>query len=256
VNAHSEHARQWVHIGSGGFALLLRWLTWWQAALLAVVALAFNLLLLPRLGGHHLYRPVDIARGFPLGILLYPLAVLLLVLLFPSRLDIVAAAWAILAFGDGFATLIGRATRSPQLPWNPDKTIGGTTAFIVCGTLGGIAFAWWVRPAIVPPPPLAFTILAPLAAAIAAAFVETIPVRLDDNISVPATAAAVLWLASLVDVAAWQASRLRVVITSTASGKTSPVALCRLFSTPRPSGLVRVSGTPARPPSLRSSRSG
>jgi uncharacterized protein (TIGR00297 family) len=68
-----------------------------------------------------------------------------------------------------------------------------------------------VRPAIVPPPPLAFTIVAPLAAAIAAAFVETIPVRLDDNISVPATAAAVLWLASLVDVAAWQASRHAVI---------------------------------------------
>jgi len=208
---HSERARQWVHIGSGLFALLLRILTWWQAAALAAFALIFNALALPRVGGRRLYRPVDEARGFPLGILLYPLAVLLLVLLFPSRLDIVAAAWAILAFGDGFATLIGRATRSPQLPWNPDKTIGGTTAFIVCGTLGGIAFAWWVRPAIVPPPPLAFTILAPLAAAIAAAFVETIPVRLDDNISVPATAAAVLWLASLVDVAAWQASRQAVL---------------------------------------------
>ena len=208
---HSERARQWVHIGSGLFALLLRILTWWQAAALAAFALAFNALALPRLGGRRLYRPVDEARGFPLGILLYPLAVLLLVLLFPSRLDIVAAAWAILAFGDGFATLIGRATRSRHLPWNPDKTIGGTTAFIVCGALGGMCFAWWVRPALAPPPPVAFTILAPLAAAVAAGFVETIPVRLDDNISVPATAAAVLWLASLVDGAAWQASRQAVI---------------------------------------------
>ena len=208
---HSEHARQWVHIGSGLFALLLRVLTWWQAAALAAFALVFNALALPRVGGRRLYRPVDEARGFPLGILLYPLAILLLVLLFPSRLDIVAAAWAILAFGDGFATLIGRATRSRHLPWNPDKTIGGTTAFIVCGAVGGIGFAWWVRPAIVPLPPLAFTILAPLAAAIAAGFVETIPVRLDDNISVPATAAAVLWLASLIDVASWHASRQTVI---------------------------------------------
>ena len=208
---HSERARQWVHIGSGLFALLLRVLTWWQAAALAAFALGFNALALPRVGGRRLYRPVDEARGFPLGILLYPLAVLLLILLFPSRLDIVAAAWAILAFGDGFATLIGRATRSRRLPWNPDKTIGGTMAFIACGALGGIGFAWWVRPAIVPLPPVAFTILAPLAAAIAAGFVETIPVRLDDNISVPATAAAMLWLGSLVDVASWQASRQAVI---------------------------------------------
>ena len=218
---HSERARQWVHVGSGLFALLLRILTWWQAAALAAFALLFNALALPRVGGRRLYRPVDEARGFPLGILLYPLAVLLLVLVFPSRLDIVAAAWAILAFGDGFATLIGRAAsnrttsaaaRAGHLPWNADKTIAGTAAFIICGALGAIAFAWWVSPAVVPRPPLAFTILAPLAAAIAAGFVETIPVRLDDNISVPVTAAAVLWIASLMDVAAWQASRQAVLL--------------------------------------------
>src|SRR3954471_21281978 len=215
---HSERARQWVHIGSGLFALLLRLLTSWQAAALAAFALAFNGLALPRLGGRRLYRPVDEARGFPLGILLYPLAVLLLVLLFPSPLHLVAAAWAILAFGDGFATLIGGATQSQHLPWNPDKTIAGTTAFIVCGGLGGVALALWARPGILPPappplppPPLAFTILAPLAAAIAAGFVETIPVRLDDNISVPATAAAVLWIASLIDVTAWHTSRQAVI---------------------------------------------
>ena len=43
---------------------------------------------------------------------------------------------------------------------------------------------------------------------------------------------------------------------STAWGKTSPVALCRELSTPTPSGLVRVSGSPARAASLRSNRFG
>src|SRR5262249_36927225 len=105
----AESARQWVHIGSGLFALALRALTWWQAAALAGFALLFNALALPRIGGRRLYRPVDEARGFPLGILLYPIAVLLLILIFPARLDIAAVAWAILAFGDGSATLVGRA---------------------------------------------------------------------------------------------------------------------------------------------------
>ena len=108
VSAHSEHARQWVHIGSGAFALLLRVISSWQATALAALALLFNLALLPRIGGRRLYRPADEARGFPLGILLYPLSVLLLTLAFPSRLDIVAAAWGILACGDGAATLVGR----------------------------------------------------------------------------------------------------------------------------------------------------
>src|SRR5438045_9605883 len=108
MTTHAEEARQWVHVGSGSFALLLRFLTWWQAAALAGTALLFNALVLPHIGGRRLYRPIDHARGFPLGILLYPLSVLLLILVFPSRLDIVAAAWAILALGDGTATLVGQ----------------------------------------------------------------------------------------------------------------------------------------------------
>ena len=196
MTAHSERARQWVHIGSGTFALLLRLQTWPQAALAAAGALAFNALLLPRIGGHRLYRDVDRRRGFPVGILLYPTSVLLLVLIFRSRLDIVAAAWAILAFGDGFATLVGGGT---PLPWNRDKTVRGTAAFVVFGAAGGIASAWWTIAGMDPAPPLAFTIAAPLAAAVAAAFVESLPVRLDDNISVPFAAGAVLWIASLVD---------------------------------------------------------
>jgi hypothetical protein len=60
--APSETARQWVHIGSGLFALLLRVLTGWQAAAMAAAALVFNVVLLPHVGGRQLYRPIDHAR--------------------------------------------------------------------------------------------------------------------------------------------------------------------------------------------------
>lgn len=208
--SHSESARQWVHLGSGAFALLLRTLTWRQAALLAVVALAFNAIALPRLGGRRLYRPADQARGFPLGILLYPISVLLLIVFFRERLDLAAAAWAILACGDGAATLAGRALESRPLPWNPDKSVAGTTAFVVFGAAAGVSLALWTRPSISPAPTVAFAIVAPIAAAIAAGLVESIPVRLDDNLSVPFTAAAVLWLATLVDEGVWTAARTAV----------------------------------------------
>jgi uncharacterized protein (TIGR00297 family) len=211
VTSHSENARQWVHIGSAGFALLLRVLTWWQAAFMAALALAINLVVLPRIGGRRLYRPVDEARGFPLGILLYPLSVLLLILTFPTRLDIVAAAWGILAFGDGGATLIGRRIGGRQLPWNPEKTLAGTIGFVLCGGAGAIALAGWTRPAVVPQPSIVFLVAASVAAAIAAGLVESIPVRLDDNLSVPAAAGAVLWLASLVTPGAAAASRDQVL---------------------------------------------
>jgi uncharacterized protein (TIGR00297 family) len=208
---HSERARQWVHIGSGLFALLLRFLNWWQSALLALAALVFNLVILPRVGGRRLYRAVDHARGFPLGILLYPLSVLMLILVFPSRLDIAAAAWAILAFGDGAATLAGQAGVRHRLPWNPDKSVAGTLAFIVCGGAGAVALALWTRANVTPTPPLTFTLVAPIVAAIAAALVESIPVRLDDNVSVPATAGAILWIASLMTMTAAAESRDAVV---------------------------------------------
>jgi uncharacterized protein (TIGR00297 family) len=210
VTSYSEETRQWVHIGSAGFAFLLRMLTWWQAAALAATALAFNLLVLPRAGGRRLYRPADVARGFPLGIVLYPIAVLVLILVFPARLDIAAAAWGILALGDGAATLVGRRARRTW-PWNQDKTVGGTVAFIICGGASAVALACWTRPAVSPEPPLWFDLLAPIAAAIVAALVETIPVRLDDNVSVPASAAATLWIASLVTPAALAGSRAAVV---------------------------------------------
>jgi uncharacterized protein (TIGR00297 family) len=64
---------------------------------------------------------------------------------------------------------------------------------------------------VTPLPPLAFTIAAPLAAALLAALVETIPIRLDDNISVPATAAIVLWIASLMTAASAAGARDAVV---------------------------------------------
>lgn len=199
MSGFSETRRQIVHITMGGWALLLRWITWPQAAALAIAALIFNGFILPRIGGPRLYRQADLRRGLPVGILFYPLSVLLLVLLFPHRPDIVAAAWAIMAAGDGFATLAGRAYGHTPLPWNRAKTVEGTLAFVVAGSAAGVFLAWWVRPAVMPAPPILFTLAAPIVAAIVAALVETIPVGLDDNISVPASAAATLWMSSLVE---------------------------------------------------------
>jgi uncharacterized protein (TIGR00297 family) len=192
----SETARKSLHIAMGGVALLLRWLPWWQAVVLAAGALVFNGLVLPRFG-HALYRPGERERGVH-GIVFYPLSVLLLLVLFPRRPDIVAAAWGILAVGDGLATLAGRALGGPRWPWNREKTLSGSAAFVVGGAAAGVFLAWWCRPATMPQPALVFAMLAPVAAAIVAALVETIPARLDDNLSVSLTAGAVLWLASLV----------------------------------------------------------
>jgi uncharacterized protein (TIGR00297 family) len=203
----SETARQIVHMSMSVFALLLRVLTWWQAALCALAALLFNAVVLPRTGGRTIIRPVDASRGYPFGILIYPVSVLLLILAFPARLDIAASAWGILALGDGAATLAGRRWGRHRLGWNPDKSVEGLLAFIAAGGAAAVFFAWWTAPAVTPAPETAFIIVAPVLAAIAAGLVETVPIALDDNISVPASAGAVLWMCSLVTAAAWASNR-------------------------------------------------
>jgi uncharacterized protein (TIGR00297 family) len=196
ASEHSETKRQIVHMSMVGFALLLRWLTWSEAVALAFAALAFNLFVLPRVA-HSLYRPGDRERAAH-GIVFYPLAVLVLIVMFRSRPDIVGGAWGILAIGDGIATLAGRAIGGRRWPWNPDKTVAGTLAFAVGGALAGCALTGWCRPAAMVPVPASFALFVPPVAAMVAALVETIPVRLDDNLSVAASAGAVMWLGALV----------------------------------------------------------
>ena len=198
----------------GAFALLLRWLTWGQAIALAGIALVFNLLVLPSVA-RQLYRPGDQPRRLH-GIVFYPLAILLLLILFPHRLDIVAGAWGILAMGDGLATLVGRAAGGRRWPWNPDKTVAGSVAFFFAGGSAAAFLTWWCRSAQTPDEPLPILIGIAVTAALVAALVETIPVRLDDNLSVAVAAGVTLWLGSLVDVArlppAWHLLQSRLIM--------------------------------------------
>ncbi len=203
MSGFSEISRQLTHILAGGFALLLRWTTWWQAALLAVLALLFNVLVLPAFG-RQVFRPGDLDRVMRSGIAIYPLSVLALVLCFPHRPDIVAVSWAVLAAGDGLATLVGAHVRTAPLPWNRAKSFGGLCAGIAGGALAGVALAWWTAKGLAAPPPGWFLIGAPIAAAIVAGLAETLPIGLNDNISVPFTAAFVLWSLTFVDLATAQ----------------------------------------------------
>ena len=135
---HDEFSRKLLHVAMGGFALSLRYVEWWHAALLAMAALIFNLFILPRLAGH-LYRPDEHVGSARSGIVLYPISVLLLVLVFPTRLDIAAAAWAILAVGDGMATIAGRRLGWGAIPWNREKSFAGSFSLFFFGGLAGRA---------------------------------------------------------------------------------------------------------------------
>ncbi len=186
----TEARRKAVHVGMAAFALLLRWLDGRGAALCALAAFAFNLLVLPRLGGKSLFRADDRARGFPLGILLYPLVVLALVLLFPRRLDLAAAGWGFLAFGDGFATLAAATLGGRRLPWNARKSWSGLFGYVVFGSLGAAALSSFVAGRVPAPSGLVAFLLAALVGAV----LESLPSELDDNLVPPLAAAGALAL--------------------------------------------------------------
>lgn len=127
----------------------------------------------------------------------YSLSVLLTALIFPGALELGLAVLAILAFGDGSATLFGLLFRGPRLPWNNAKSWSGFLAFV---TLGSLMTAWiyWgetqnpeaLEPAVTFARAFLFTGPAVFAAAIA----ESVRSRLNDNIRVGAVAAITLIL--------------------------------------------------------------
>jgi uncharacterized protein (TIGR00297 family) len=182
--------RKIVHMSMLIFAFLLPYLTWRQAAGCALLALLFNVVVLPRLGVDLRKSPAGApGAGVWTGIVIYPLSVLALILLYRHDLHIVGATWAIMALGDGTASVTGGALGGPALLWNREKTWSGFLGFIVAGMAGAYVLTRWVAPAVAPD--TALWICA--ATALVGAIVESVPVRLDDNASVPLVAGAFMY---------------------------------------------------------------
>jgi uncharacterized protein (TIGR00297 family) len=140
-------------------------------------------------------RPFRVTPDMPTGIVLYPISVLALIVLYRNHLHIAAAAWAIMALGDGMATVTGEALRGPALPWNRRKTWPGFISFVVAGTVGAYILTRWIAPKIPPDK----TLMVCAAAALLGAVVESLPLALDDNITVPLVVGAFMFCAFLVE---------------------------------------------------------
>jgi uncharacterized protein (TIGR00297 family) len=201
--SRGELLRKIVHVACGGFAFLLRDLSFAQAVALAAGAFVFNWQVLPRIGGRRLWRPNDHAQGYPRGILLYPLSVLALIVYFRGAPAMAAALWGLLAFGDGMASLVGQTLRGKHLPWNPDKGWWGLGAFVVFGTLGAAVLLAWTNglPLVLSAWHWPRTLGVALAVALIGALVESLPTTLDDNLTLPLVGALVLPLVAQADVA-------------------------------------------------------
>jgi len=204
--------RKRLFMASLSFAFLFPSLTWQQAAGCALLLMLFNTLILP-------WLEIDVSKPPPPGsiadkaggMILYPTSVLTLILLYPHHLHVAAAAWAMMALGDGMATVAGRAvcvesTAGQQaatwrrelaaaLPWNRRKTWAGFVSFVVAGTAGAYVLTRWIASGIVPEKAL----MACAAATLLCGVIESLPLALDDNITVPLIGGAFLFCAFLME---------------------------------------------------------
>lgn len=183
----AEWKRKAIHAGMGIFALALRWLDWRGAAACAAAALVFNVVVMPRFG-REVYR--NRLRKHDAGIVAYPAVVLILILVFgDSDLPLVAAVWAMMAFGDPAAAIAGRTVGGPPLPWNARKTwIGFFADWAVAGAASTAVFSFVTARA---PGPDTVAVLC-IGAGVYA-FLESVESGLDDNVVAAFPTALVLY---------------------------------------------------------------
>ncbi|MEM4195851.1 MAG: phosphatidate cytidylyltransferase, partial [Methanothermobacter sp.] len=97
---------------------------------------------------------------------------------FGFNISVASASVIILTLGDSLSTIIGREYGSHPLPFNPDKSIEGSAAFLLAGFLGALFF---LDP------------ITALTGAIAGMLVEAYT-PVEDNITIPIGAGAMMLL--------------------------------------------------------------
>ena len=191
-----------IHAAMGLFAFALGVLPRWAAIGMALAAIVFNWVLLPRLAlGRRLQRPGEPFLG---GLRTYPVAVLGLVVFLPPAEA--AAAWIVMAWGDAAAALVGQTVPAPRVFGHRKATWSGTCALFLVGATG----AWLAGQFVVLSAPARETDIilgvakvlggpgeAPslarcVLAALAATLVDLVRIPPDDNLPCAAVSGAVL----------------------------------------------------------------
>ena len=189
-----ETKRQIEHMLPLGFAFVLPYLTMLQAVLCCLGGAVYGLFISGRINRDGV-REDEKRRGWSMSKLSYSVVILVLVLLFHNRIHIACGAWAVLSLGDAVSNLAGRAWGKRPVPWSKTRTWVGVTAFALSSWTGSLVLVLWaVSVTGFQIPGLAIVAGICLAASVIAAFVETLPLPVDDNLTSPLAAAGVLAL--------------------------------------------------------------
>lgn len=122
----------------------------------------------------------------------YTIPIFTLLIAVPEKAELGLTVLAILAMGDGSATVCGLLLRGPRLPWNAEKTWAGFIGFIAVGIPYSALIYWGeARPHVSFP----LCLLISGVATILAAVCESLSSRIDDNVRVGVASAVGLILA-------------------------------------------------------------
>ncbi len=162
--------RKIVHIAFGFLAYLMKILGWKIIVVMSVIAIFHNAFLMPYYF-KRIYR-----KRFDLGIILYPVVVLISVLIYKTEPLYAALLWVAMAFGDGFSAIAGKFYGGKKLLYNDEKTVFGSITFFIVSFVS-MTIALLIYNGKV----LKEDILFALFLTIFLTIVETLPLKITDN---------------------------------------------------------------------------
>lgn len=175
-----------VHAAAGLPAFLLPHIYWETALLIALIAVGYNVFILP---GTRWGKEWAAGRGL-MGVYCYPVTVALLIIAFRGDLIPIAAGWGVLAFADPAATFIGSHWPLRQLPYNRAKSLGGLYGYLSGGLPGVFVLCLYLGPC-----DIHTALSVALLASAIGGLVESLPLPANDNLTAPLSAAAFIFLA-------------------------------------------------------------
>lgn len=178
------------------FALFINRVDQWWIVLLCALAVVFNIVFLPALTNRKLEYPNSSTLNT--GLISYPSVLLFLALLFFENPIFMAIGWVAMAFGDGFAGLIGPNVKSPSIPWCKNKTIFGSVTFVVFATIGIVLILRLIPNEVIQDIPPYFLVFMACTSAVVAGITETIEGFIDDNIPVALTSSLLFYVFYLI----------------------------------------------------------
>ncbi len=119
------------------------------------------------------------------GPLVYGIMFVLLTILFWKDHPAGLIGLMVLCGGDGLADVVGRRVKSKPIPWSKTKTLAGTLAMFIGSCLLTISILWVFIQVGIFSISMEFIVGRIVLISILAAFIETIPVKDFDNLSVP-----------------------------------------------------------------------